>query len=277
MLRKYLQRHPYSRLTCNCWYANHILVLKAICRSCWLVPLLPFCITESRPQNNSRERQRTLLLGYLTQPMRVLKKCKRKTHIQEPWGKPHNWDLRKGGFRAGTSRSKGPIHNFLLRWIPSQTCGYVSTLILGWHPLPSWLPRSLPAHVETRKSSVTSGVGTLSLYFIRNQLLPLALSLEYLDENKISVLLHLTNTSHPVQGLGSSISYFKTTEKKKSKNMESLRTNLILLNMRHTKLLMCLYIPFCELLIYSFCLFFLGYSICMVFHIIYISLSILLG
>ena len=168
------------------------------------------------------------------------------------------------------------IQNFLLRWVPSQTCGCVSTLILGWHSLPSRLPRSLCAHVQTRKSSLTSGVGTLTLYFSRNQLLPLALSLEYLGENKISVLLHLTNTSYPVQGLGSSISYFKTTKKKKSKNMESLRTNLILLNMRHTKLLLCLYISFCELLIYSFCLFFLGYSICMVFHIIYISLSMLL-
>ena len=147
----------------------------------------------------------------------------------------------------------------------------------GGASLPFRPPRSLPAHVQAGKSSLTSGVRGSSLYFSRAQLLPLALSLEYLDENKISVLLHLTNTSHPVQGLGSSISYFKTTKKKKSKNMESLRTNLILLNMRHTKLLMCLYIPFCELLIYSFCLFFLGYSICMVFHIIYISLSILLG
>ena len=130
--------------------------------------------------------------------------------------------------------------------------------------------------MHTGKSSWTSGGSALSLYFCRAQILPLALSLEYLGENKISVLLHLTNTSYPVQGLGSSISYFKTTKKKKSKNMESLRTNLILLNMRHTKLLLCLYISFCELLIYSFCLFFLGYSICMVFHIIYISLSMLL-
>ena len=39
----------------------------------------------------------------------------------------------------------------------------------------------------------------ISLLF-RAQLLPLALSLEYLGENKNSILLHLTNTSYPALG-----------------------------------------------------------------------------
>ena len=38
--------------------------------------------------------------------------------------------------------------------------------------------------VQTGKSSLTSRVGTLSLSFSRAQLLPLALSLESLGENK---------------------------------------------------------------------------------------------
>ena len=38
-------------------------------------------------------------------------------------------------------------------------------------------------------------MGTLSLYFSRAQLLPLALSLGCLDEKKASILFHLTNTS----------------------------------------------------------------------------------
>ena len=41
---------------------------------------------------------------------------------------------------------------------------------------------------------------TLPLYFSRAQLLPLALSLECLGENKVSVLLHLTNTTCLAQG-----------------------------------------------------------------------------
>ena len=41
-----------------------------------------------------------------------------------------------------------------------------------------------PVLVQTGKSSLTSGVDTFSLCFSRAQLLPLALSLEGLGENK---------------------------------------------------------------------------------------------
>ena len=51
----------------------------------------------------------------------------------------------------------------------------------------------------TEKSSLTSGVGFLSLYSRRLQLLPLDLSLECVSENTASVLLHLTNTSSLTQ------------------------------------------------------------------------------
>ena len=54
----------------------------------------------------------------------------------------------------------------------------MSTLTMGGPPT------SLPAHVHTGRLSLTSGVGTLSLCSSRAQLLPLALSLEYLGENK---------------------------------------------------------------------------------------------
>ena len=60
----------------------------------------------------------------------------------------------------------------------------MSILIMRWGLLPFWSPRSLPAPVQTGKSSWTSGVSTLSLLFSRAQLLPLALSLECLGENK---------------------------------------------------------------------------------------------
>ena len=89
-----------------------------------------------------------------------------------------------------------------------ETCGYISTLIIGWGPLPFWPPRSLPAHVQTGKSSWISGVGTLSLHFSRTQLLPLALSLKCLGENKGLVLLHSTNTRCPSQA---HISYLRMT------------------------------------------------------------------
>ena len=67
------------------------------------------------------------------------------------------------------------------------------------------LPSVLPGHytharVQTGKVFLTSGAGTLSLYFSRAQLSQLVLSLECLGENKASVLLHLTNTSCPAQG-----------------------------------------------------------------------------
>ena len=75
----------------------------------------------------------------------------------------------------------------------TEAYGCMSTL-KGWVPLPFQPPRSLPAHVQTGKSFLTSRAGTLSLWFSRAQLLPLALSLELLGKNKSSVLLHLTNT-----------------------------------------------------------------------------------
>ena len=44
-----------------------------------------------------------------------------------------------------------------------EAYGYISTLIMRWGLLPLWPSRNLPTHVQTRKSSLTSGVGTLSL------------------------------------------------------------------------------------------------------------------
>ena len=92
------------------------------------------------------------------------------------------------------------ICNFLLRCIPPQRPVGVCPHITGWRPLPFWPSRSLPAHVQTGKFSLTSGVVILSLYFSRAQLLPLALSLEHLGENKASIWLHLTDTSCLAQG-----------------------------------------------------------------------------
>ena len=80
-----------------------------------------------------------------------------------------------------------------------HACGGMSTLITEWHLHPFWPLRSLPAHVQTGRFSLTSGVVPFSLYFSRVQLLPLAFSLGWLGENKASVLLHLTNTSCPYQ------------------------------------------------------------------------------
>ena len=82
---------------------------------------------------------------------------------------------------------------FFLRWLPPQRrMGAWSHLLQGGAPF-SFNPQELPAHVQTGKSSLTSGVGTyLSIGFIRAQLLPLALSLEFWDENKGSTLPHLT-------------------------------------------------------------------------------------
>ena len=81
---------------------------------------------------------------------------------------------------------------------------------LLWGGTPFWPPRSLPEHMQTEKSSLTSGVDTLSLCSSRALLLPLALSLECLGEKKAWILLHLTNTRCPAQG--PTISYLTRTE-----------------------------------------------------------------
>lgn len=60
----------------------------------------------------------------------------------------------------------------------AEAYGCMSRLIMGWEPLPSPPPRSLPVPVQTEKSALTSGTGT-SLHFSRAQFLPLALSLEH--------------------------------------------------------------------------------------------------
>ena len=153
----------------------------------------------------------------------------------------------------------------------------MSTLILGWDSLPSQLPRSLPAHIQTRKSFLTSWVGTLSLYFSGKSASSssFVLGISGWEQN-----FNFTFDQHQLSSTGAGLTYLllqdHTHTKKSLKIWKSLRTNLILLKIRHTKLLLCLHIPFCELLIYSFGLFFLGYSICMVFHIIHILLFMLL-
>ena len=67
---------------------------------------------------------------------------------------------------------------------PEEAYGCISTLVMGWGPLRFPSPRSLPEHVQIRKSSLTSGVGTLSLCFSRAQFFLLAFSLECLGENR---------------------------------------------------------------------------------------------
>ena len=54
----------------------------------------------------------------------------------------------------------------------------------GVEPIPFLTLKKASAYVQTGKSSLTLGVGTLSLCFSRAQLLPLALSLECLGEKK---------------------------------------------------------------------------------------------
>ena len=74
----------------------------------------------------------------------------------------------------------------------AQPMGVCSRLLQGGAPS-LFNPQELPAHVQTGRSSLTSGVGNyLSLGFSNTQLLSLALSLEYWGENKGSILLHLT-------------------------------------------------------------------------------------
>ena len=71
---------------------------------------------------------------------------------------------------------------------------------MGWFHLLFWPSRSLPAHVPTGKVSLTSGVGTLSIYSSSTLLLLSALSLECLGENKALILFHFTNPSWLAQG-----------------------------------------------------------------------------
>ena len=101
--------------------------------------------------------------------------------------------------------AKMPVQLFAKMDSTAEAYRYLSTLTMGWGPSPFQSPKSLPAHVQTGKSSLTSGIGTLSLYFSRAQLLPLDLSLECLGENKALVLLYLTNLA--VQPRDPSISY----------------------------------------------------------------------
>ena len=78
-----------------------------------------------------------------------------------------------------------------------EAYGYMSTFIMGWAFLTLWFLRSLSMHVWTRKTSLTSGVGILSLCFSRAHLFPLVSSLECLGENKVWILLYLINTLSP--------------------------------------------------------------------------------
>ena len=82
----------------------------------------------------------------------------------------------------------------------AEAWGCMSTLLMGWGLLPFWPPRGLSSCVQMGKSSLTSGTGPLSLCFSRAQLLPLALTLECLHEDKVCILLHLTNTRGLARG-----------------------------------------------------------------------------
>ena len=89
----------------------------------------------------------------------------------------------------------------------TEACGCMSTLIMGWGPLPFWPSRRLPMHMQTGKFSLTSRVGTLSLYSSRAKLLPLSLFLWVsggkqsfnftpLDKHQLSSPgIHLSSTS----------------------------------------------------------------------------------
>jgi len=94
---------------------------------------------------------------------------------------------------------RGQLFFFTKMNSTSEVYGYMSKLIMGWHPFFFDSPRRLPVQGQKGKFSLTSGVVIFILLFSRAQLLPLALTLGCLDENKASVLLHLTNTSCPTQ------------------------------------------------------------------------------
>ena len=91
------------------------------------------------------------------------------------------------------------VHNFS-KVDPTAVMCMDGHTYYGVGPISFLTPRRLPVHVQTGKSSLTSGVGTLSLYFNKAQLLPLALPLGCLDDNKAWISLHLTNSSCPAQG-----------------------------------------------------------------------------
>ena len=109
------------------------------------------------------------------------------THIEQPFWVFVSYD-QLFWFFFHTWLALGPsprcVCNFLQRGIPlKRPVGTYPHLLGGGAPLSD--PRSFLAHVQTGKSSMTSGRDErLSLYFSRCQLSPLALSLECLGENK---------------------------------------------------------------------------------------------
>ena len=85
------------------------------------------------------------------------------------------------------------VCNFFSKMDPTtEACRHMSTLIMGRGPHPFWPPRSLITHVQRRESFLDLRWGTFSLHFSRAQLLPLALSLQCLSENKAWSLFPLT-------------------------------------------------------------------------------------
>ena len=78
-------------------------------------------------------------------------------------------------------------------WSHHRGLWYGSTLLVGWGHIIFSAPSSPPAHVQRGKLSLSSGLGILPLYPSRAQLLPLALSLDCLGENKASTVLHSTD------------------------------------------------------------------------------------
>ena len=81
----------------------------------------------------------------------------------------------------------------------AEAGGRVSTLSMGWVPLPFDLKGAF-LHMCRKGGFLDLRSGHLSLYSSRAQLLPITSSLECLGENKASVLLCLANTSCPAQG-----------------------------------------------------------------------------
>ena len=87
----------------------------------------------------------------------------------------------------------------LLSWIPPQRPVGACQCLL-WDGGPSLFDPQGAFLRMYRQGSFSWPQEWSSLYFSRAQLLPLALSLECLGENKASILLHLTNLSSLVQG-----------------------------------------------------------------------------